>query len=109
MSVTCATMRLMVCSGGAGPASVAELQGALEVVVGRLVDRAFATQTAVVHFAHTLAQRARGLAAANEQLRKTRQVGLRSPRGRSASQQNTMSSTSHTACNHTTTHPGPRP
>jgi hypothetical protein len=39
------------------------------------VDRAFATQTAVVHAAHMLARRARGLAAANEQLRKTRQVG----------------------------------
>ena len=67
------------CACGAGAprdaASLARLQGALEVVVTRLVDRAFATQTAVVHSAHTLARQAHALSSANQQLRKTRQVG----------------------------------
>jgi hypothetical protein len=52
------------------------LQGALEVVVGRLADRAFATQTAVVQYAHSLARQAHALSVANQQLRDTRQVRI---------------------------------
>jgi hypothetical protein len=62
-------------SPAAGAASTERLQGALEVVVTHLTDRAFATQTAVVHFAHTLARQAHALSSANQQLRTTRQVG----------------------------------
>ena len=62
-------------SPAADTASTDRLQGALEVVVTHLTDRAFATQTAVVHFAHTLARQAHALSSANQQLRTTRQVG----------------------------------
>ncbi len=54
--------------------AVQQLEGALHVVVGRLVDRAFATQSAIVHFAHSLARQAQALSAANQQLREIRQV-----------------------------------
>ncbi|CAL8468407.1 g7947 [Coccomyxa elongata] len=53
-------------------AALQRVEGALHVVVGRLVDRAFATQSAVVHFAHSVARQAHTLSAANQQLRELR-------------------------------------
>ncbi len=55
-------------------AALQRVEGALHVVVGRLVDRAFATQSAVVHFAHSVARQAHTLSAANQQLRELRRV-----------------------------------
>jgi hypothetical protein len=62
------------CGKEGADSGVQQLEGALHVVVGRLVDRAFATQSAIVHFAHSVARQAHALSAANQQLRETRQV-----------------------------------
>ncbi|KAK9915445.1 hypothetical protein WJX75_009249 [Coccomyxa subellipsoidea] len=61
------------CGKEGADSGVQQLEGALHVVVGRLVDRAFATQSAIVHFAHSVARQAHALSAANQQLRETRQ------------------------------------
>ena len=50
------------------------LRGALEVTVSALVDRAFATQTAYVHCAHSLAKQARAMSSLNSHLMTVRQV-----------------------------------
>lgn len=61
-------------------AALQRVEGALHVVVGRLVDRAFATQSAVVHFAHSVARQAHTLSTANQQLRELRRVRALMPR-----------------------------
>ena len=50
------------------------LRGALEVTVSALVDRAFATQTAYVHCAHSLSKQARAMSSLNSHLMTVRQV-----------------------------------
>ena len=50
------------------------LRGALEVTVSALVDRAFATQTAYVHCAHSLSKQAQAMSSLNSHLMTVRQV-----------------------------------
>ena len=54
--------------------SAERLHGALGVIVSGLVDRAFATQTAYVHAAHSLSKQAQALTSLNAHLMSVRQV-----------------------------------
>ena len=64
-----------LCSSAAGePVCAEKLRGALEVVVSGLVDRAFATQTAYVHCAHSLSKQMQALTSLNAHLMDVRQV-----------------------------------